>query len=206
MDTLAAFFEDRCVLGERLMTPASRLYKTYQLWCDEAGENAETQKMFSMRLSERGLISKKITRGQHKDRKGWLGIGLRADDPEPEDPDDGDNANPYRPSRADDRPLSSHAADDHPLEKKSAFAGKTPEGDPTADDRGPLNQQLPYENPRVREGSGKRSSSSAIVRSDPNGVEKGAGKEPVHSDQEACSAPAVAPPPDTPDDQWEGSF
>src|SRR5215210_1042393 len=94
MDTLAAFFEDRCVIREGLLTPASRLYKQYQMWCDDAGENAETQKMFGMRLSERGFVSEKIKRGQHKDRKGWRGIGLRADDPEPEDPDDSANIPP----------------------------------------------------------------------------------------------------------------
>jgi putative DNA primase/helicase len=161
MDTLAAFFEDRCVIGERLMTPASRLYKTYQLWCDEAGEHAETQKMFGMRLSERGFVSEKFTRGPHKDRKGWLGIGLRADDPEPEDPDDGDNTELFEASGAGDGPLSAHTADDHPLGKKDVFAGKPPDRIPTADGRGPLNQQLSYDTPRVRKGSGKRSASSA---------------------------------------------
>jgi len=164
MDTLAVFFEDRCVLGERLMTPASRLYKTYQLWCDEAGEHAETQKMFGMRLSERGFVSEKITRGPHKDRKGWLGIGLRADDPEPEDPDDGDNTELCGASGAGDGPPSPPTADDRPLGKKGAFTGKTSGGNPAADDSGPLNQQLPHDTPRVREEPGKRSASSAIVR------------------------------------------
>ena len=89
MDTLAAFFEDRCVIRREAMTPASLLYKQYQRWCDDAGENAETQKMFGMRLSERGFFSEKIKRGHHKDRKGWFGIGLRADDPESEDQVDG---------------------------------------------------------------------------------------------------------------------
>jgi len=160
MDTLAAFFEDRCVIGERLMSPASRLYKTYQLWCDEAGEHAETQKMFGMRLTERGFVSEKITRGPHKRRKGWLGIGLRADDPEPEDPDDGDNTELFEASGAGDGPPSVHAGDDGPPGKKGVFAGKPPDITPTGDDRGPLNQQLLYESPRVREGSGKRSPSS----------------------------------------------
>jgi len=75
MDTLTAFFEDRCVISERLVTPASRVYKQYQMWCDNVEEDAETQKLFGMRLSERGFVSEKIKRGQHKDRKGWRGIG-----------------------------------------------------------------------------------------------------------------------------------
>jgi putative DNA primase/helicase len=167
MDTLAAFFEDRCVLGERLMTPASRLYKTYQLWCDEAGEHAETQKMFGMRLSERGFVSEKITRGSHKDRKGWLGIGLRADDPEPEDPDDGDNAKLCGASGTGDGPLSGHTAEDHPPGEKGAFAGKTPDRNSTEDDSGPKNQQLPHGYPRVGEVVEKRSASSASSAGEP---------------------------------------
>src|SRR5919112_2145399 len=87
MDTLASFFEDRCVIRGGLLTPASRLYKQYQMWCDDAGENAETQKMFGMRLRERGFVSDKIKRGRHKDRKGWFGIGLRADHQDPEGPE-----------------------------------------------------------------------------------------------------------------------
>ncbi len=164
MDTLAAFFEDRCVIGERLMAPASRLYKAYQLWCDGAGEHAETQKMFGMRLTERGFVSEKITRGPHKRRKGWLGIGLRADDPEPDDdvddPDDGDNTGLFEAPGTGDGPPSGHAGDDGPPGKKGTFTGKMSGGAPAGDDRGPLNQQLPYDTPRVRKESGKRSPSS----------------------------------------------
>jgi putative DNA primase/helicase len=91
MDTLAAFIEDRCVVHEDAVAPATPLYKQYQMWCDDAGERPETQKMFGMRLRERGFSSDKIKRGPHKDRKGWFGIGLRADLPDPEDPEDGDD-------------------------------------------------------------------------------------------------------------------
>jgi len=148
MDTLAGFFEDRCVIDARLMTPASRLYKAYQIWCDGAGEHTETQKMFGTRLSERGFASEKIKRGQHKDRKGWLGIGLRADDPEPEDPDDGGNTKLYGASGAGDGPLAPNTADDRPLGENAGFAGETPGSAPTADDSGPLNQVSPLKPPR----------------------------------------------------------
>src|SRR5215207_2201851 len=84
MDTLAAFIEDRCVVREGIVAPATPLYKQYQMWCDDAGEKPETQKVFGMRLRERGFTSDKIKRGPHKDRKGWFGIGLRADRPDPE--------------------------------------------------------------------------------------------------------------------------
>ncbi len=161
MDTLAAFFEDRCVIREGVLTPASRLYKQYQMWCDDAGEHAETQKMFGMRLSERGFVSEKIKRGQHKDRKGWLGIGLRADDPEPEEPDDGDNTSPNNAPSIGDGPPGGGRADDPPPREKRGFAGESLDKSPVADDSGPKNQQVPHETPRVREVVEKRSASSA---------------------------------------------
>jgi len=87
MDTLAAFIEDRCVVREGIVAPATPLYKQFQMWCDDAGEKPETQKVFGMRLRERGFTSDKIKRGPHKDRKGWFGIGLRADHQDPEGPE-----------------------------------------------------------------------------------------------------------------------
>jgi putative DNA primase/helicase len=161
MDTLAAFFEDRCVIREGLLTPASRLYKQYQMWCDDAGEHAETQKMFGMRLSERGFVSEKIKRGQHKDRKGWRGIGLRADDPEPEDPDDGANIPPYAAPGADDGPPGGPPADDRPQEQDADFAGNSDSASGRADHSGPKNQNPAYAAPRVEKDSEKRSASSA---------------------------------------------
>src|SRR5215211_718272 len=161
MDTLAAFFEDRCVIREGLLTPASRLYKQYQMWCDDAGEHAETQKMFGMRLSERGFVSEKIKRGQHKDRKGWRGIGLRADDPGPEDPDDGDNVPPGGAPGAADGPPGSPSADNRPRGQDTGFAGNSSRASGRADHSGPKNQNPPYSSPRVEKDSEKRSASSA---------------------------------------------
>jgi putative DNA primase/helicase len=161
MDTLAAFFEDRCVIREGLLTPASRLYKQYQMWCEDAGENAETQKMFGMRLSERGFASEKIKRGQHKDRKGWRGIGLRADDPEPEDRDGSANIPPDDAPSAGDGPPGGPSADDRPRAQDAGFAGNSPNASGRADHSGPINQDPPYAAPRVGEDSEKRSASSA---------------------------------------------
>jgi putative DNA primase/helicase len=161
MDTLAAFFEDRCVIREGLLTPASRLYKQYQMWCDDAGENGETQKMFGMRLSERGFVSEKIKRGQHKDRKGWRGIGLRADDPGPEDPDDGGIIPPDSAPGTTDGPPSGSSADDHPHVQGSGFAGNSTNAGGRADYSGPKNHNLPCAAPRVEKDAEKRSASSA---------------------------------------------
>jgi putative DNA primase/helicase len=79
MDTLAAFFEDRCVIDPKATVPATPLYRSYQRWCDDSGEASESQKRFSSRLLERGFDSFRYTAGSQRGRKGWSGIGLRDD-------------------------------------------------------------------------------------------------------------------------------
>ncbi len=166
MDTLAAFFEDRCVIRNGVMVPASLLYKQYQLWCDDAGENAETQKMFGMRLSERGFISAKIKRGPHKDRKAWLGIALRADDPGPDDPYDPDENPPDGSLGGNDGPPAGGLADDPPRAQKPSFAGKSLRLGVVADDSGPKKQKTSLGKPRGKENVEKRSASSASSADD----------------------------------------
>lgn len=158
MDTLAAFLEDRCVVSEDLVAPATPLYKQYRFWCDDSGEKPETQKMFGMRLRERGFLNEKITSGPHKDRKGWFGIGLRADHPDPEDPD---NGGADGPPESGDSPLGGLSADDGPLDQNNAFAGKRSGETPEADHSGPKNQTLQAENTREERDVEKRSASSA---------------------------------------------
>jgi P4 family phage/plasmid primase-like protien len=161
MDTLAAFIEDRCVVREGIVAPATPLYKQYQMWCDDAGEKPETQKMFGMRLRERGFVSDKITRGPHKDRKGWFGIGLRADHPDPEDPGGGNDVPSGGPRRTDEGPPRGRPAEDGPLggsrSSKANSSGVTAPGGQS----GPKNQDPPYAAPRGEKDSEKRSASSA---------------------------------------------
>ena len=161
MDTLAAFLEDRCVVRPDVVAPATPLYKQYQMWCDDAGEKPETQKMFGMRLSERGFVNAKLTRGPHKDRKGWLGIGIRADDPGPNDPDDGSETPPDPPQDGGYGPLGEPLADDGPLAETSEFAGKASGVLLKADHSGPLKQKVQPGKPRVDKNVEKRSASSA---------------------------------------------
>lgn len=161
MDTLAAFLEDRCIIREDLVVPATPLHKEYLQWCDDTGEKRETQKLFGMRLSERGFVSVKLTSGPYKDRKGWQGIGLRADDPGPKDPDDGRDPPPGPPVYGGDGPLSGPRADDGPPSPSRGFAGKTDHTPAIADDRGPSNQKLSVQKPRVDKVLEKRSASSA---------------------------------------------
>jgi putative DNA primase/helicase len=161
MDTLAAFIEDRCVVREGIVAPATPLYKHYQMWCDDAGEKPETQKMFGMRLRERGFVSDKIKRGPHKDRKGWFGIGLRADHPDPEDPEGSNDEPAGGPGAGDEGPRSGRSAEDGPLaEFRLSKPNSSGEGAQSGQS-GPKRENPPYHPPRVEKDSEKRSASSA---------------------------------------------
>jgi putative DNA primase/helicase len=161
MDTLAAFIEDRCVLGEGLVAPATPLYKQYQMWCDDAGEKPETQKMFGMRLRDRGFENGKIKRGTHKDLKGWFGIGIRADHPDPDEPPNGTRAAGRASARGGDGSPSAPPADDRPRPETPEFAGEMSGGFSLADHGGPKNQNLGHTQARGEEVLEKRSASSA---------------------------------------------
>lgn len=161
MDTLAAFIEDRCVLDRDAMAPAGLLYKQYQLWCDDAGERKETQKVFGSRLRERGFESVKIRSGPHKDRKGWLGIGVRADHSSSDDPTIRVGRDGAPPTDGEDGPLDGDAADDGPRGESTGFAGKNDADNERADHSGPKNQHPDYGEPREEEDVETRSAWSA---------------------------------------------
>jgi putative DNA primase/helicase len=107
MDVLAAFIEDRCVVGRGLEAQATPLYNAYREWAESAGEKAEKQRGFGMRLTERGFAREKRG-GTYR----WLGIGLRHDGPGPS----GGNG---------------------PGGKNSDFAGKSPDRPDDAGPSGP---------------------------------------------------------------------
>jgi len=161
MDTLAAFIEDRCVVREGVVAPATPLYKQYQMWCDDAGEKPETQKMFGMRLRERGFVNDKIKRGPHKDRKGWFGIGLRADHPDPEDPEGGNDESSGGSGAGDEGPPRGRSTEDGPLGECRSSKPNSSGGGAQSGQSGPKNQNPPYHPPRVEKDSEKRSASSA---------------------------------------------
>jgi phage/plasmid-associated DNA primase len=161
MDTLAAFIEDRCVVREGIVAPATPLYKQYQMWCDDAGEKPETQKMFGMRLRERGFTSDKIKRGPHKDRKGWFGIGLRADHPDPEDPEDSSDEPSGSSGAGDEGPQRGRPEEDGPLGESRSSKPDSSGGGAPSGQSGPKIRNPPYQSPRVGGDSEKRSASSA---------------------------------------------
>jgi phage/plasmid-associated DNA primase len=50
----AGFLFDCCEVGRDQRAYASDLYKAYKLWCDDTGEQRETQTKFGRRLTEKG--------------------------------------------------------------------------------------------------------------------------------------------------------
>jgi P4 family phage/plasmid primase-like protien len=161
MDTLAAFIEDRCVVREDAVAPATPLWKQYQLWCDDAGEKAGTQKVFGMRLRERGFVNEKIKRGPHKDRKGWFGIGLGADHPGPEDPEDRGDGPGGGAGGGGKGPRSGRSADDGPLGESRISKPSSSSAAENRGQSGPKNQNPSKQKPRVEKVLEKRSASSA---------------------------------------------
>lgn len=73
-DTLGAFLEDCCELGETHAEPASELYAAYKKWASEGGEYELPQTRFGRELEERGFSAEK--RGRGNARVKWR-TGLR---------------------------------------------------------------------------------------------------------------------------------
>jgi putative DNA primase/helicase len=76
MDVLAAFIDDECIVSEHARAGATALYTAYKTWCDENGEQPESQRRFGGRLKERGFESGRMTAGARKGSREWYGIGL----------------------------------------------------------------------------------------------------------------------------------
>jgi hypothetical protein len=117
--------------------------------------------MFGMRLRERGFASDKIKRGPHKDRKGWFGIGLRADHPDPGGGDNGDDGSPGGPGGADEGPHSERSAEDGPLGESRADKPDSSQAVAPGGQSGPKNQYPTKQPPHVEKDVEKRSASSA---------------------------------------------
>ncbi|MDQ3302271.1 MAG: phage/plasmid primase, P4 family [Actinomycetota bacterium] len=166
-DTLAAFFEDRCVIHPEAEIPATRLYKAYQEWCAGSGEADESQRRFGGRLRERGFVSFTYTAGPNRDRKGWRGIGLRDDrhddgpggsGPPPEQTvtaDDQTRASGIErdqdahntPEMGADRPQRGQSADNRPRGESRIGTPKNHEGADSADDCGQRIHNPPRNSP-----------------------------------------------------------
>jgi putative DNA primase/helicase len=177
MDTLAAFFEERCVIRPDAVAQATPLYKEYRMWCDDAGERPEKQKTFGMRLAERGFKRRRETSGVNKGRNIWIGIGLRNDI---KPPGGGDDGSPGEPS-----------GDDRSPDESGVGIGNTSGGGCGGERSEPTNQQVPLEYLRVRENVEKRFTSFTSFTADEKTT--GGGPQP-NSKNSQTHAPPDAPP------------
>lgn len=73
MDVVAAFLDDCCIIGPRYWVYSRELYAAYQKWAEENGERPMSQKMFAMRLQERGFTRERYGRAR---TWRWTGLGL----------------------------------------------------------------------------------------------------------------------------------
>ncbi len=146
MDTLAAFLVDRCVVREGVWALADKLYQRYAMWCDANGERQEAQKAFVARLSERGFVRKRATKGADKGRYIWLGVGIRDDN---DDPDD-DLGSPSEPKAR--RGLPAESRTDKPNTSLMNYSGEPSEA----------KNQINVENKKPRKEMGENGSLGSL--------------------------------------------
>jgi P4 family phage/plasmid primase-like protien len=139
MDSLGDFLEARCVVEPNATVTAAILYTQYGMWCEDTGERKETQTAFGARLSERGFESFKFTSGPNKDRKGWRGIGIKADSSGPEDGPPSPESSESRADRGSQTSQNGVGADSYSSSVNKGFAGETPSVEDRADSSGPKN-------------------------------------------------------------------
>ncbi len=74
-DTFAEFLAERCALGPDEWAQTSELRRTYNDWCEEAGQRTLNWQIVTGRLRERGCspASRKVG-GTPK--RGWRGVGV----------------------------------------------------------------------------------------------------------------------------------
>jgi putative DNA primase/helicase len=76
MDSLAAFFAERCVVGSPYRTGATELYKEYRDWAEQGGEHPMSQVRFGQRLGDNPDLER--VRDGNTGRMIWTGLGLRS--------------------------------------------------------------------------------------------------------------------------------
>jgi putative DNA primase/helicase len=76
MDTLGDFLGQCCVIGNQFHATAKDLYEAYEAWCEQNGEQPDSQKTFGAKLTDRGFAQIRFGSPQVRGRQG---IGLMAD-------------------------------------------------------------------------------------------------------------------------------
>jgi putative DNA primase/helicase len=75
MDTLGEFVESCCILQEGISTTAGELYRAYEGWAHQSGEQPISKTAFGKALMERGLEKGKGAKGIRY----WSGVALKAE-------------------------------------------------------------------------------------------------------------------------------
>ena len=135
MDTLATFLDERCVIGEGFVVLAEQLYQQYTIWCDKSGERKEPQKAFVGRLTERGFVRARATRGVNRGRYIWRGIGLRHNDTPPDPDAEGSQREPKsgQGSHKEYRTDKPNSADAETSSESSEAKNQNPQGQNSRD-------------------------------------------------------------------------
>jgi putative DNA primase/helicase len=71
LDTVQAWIEECCVLGEQYFTPNRALYPSYRLWCEVTGIEPKKQKGLTQSLERKGLRKHRTER-----ERGMLGLKI----------------------------------------------------------------------------------------------------------------------------------
>jgi putative DNA primase/helicase len=71
-DFLAAFLADKCTADPKGAASAGSLYKAYESWCADNGEEPAAQKVFGSELGSRGFLQ-----GKKHGTRCWKGLRLR---------------------------------------------------------------------------------------------------------------------------------
>jgi len=79
-DTLGQFIEECCTAGDTECVQANDMYQSFYRWALQQGEHPWTNKVFKLRLEERGYHRARRATGYY-----WLGLGLREDAPDGRD-------------------------------------------------------------------------------------------------------------------------
>ncbi|MBN9759857.1 hypothetical protein DMP14_31530 [Pseudonocardia sp. Ae707_Ps2] len=74
-DLIGGFLSARCVVHPDAEVRASALYAEYKRWCDDVGENIQSQRNFGMRLGSRPGFNKR--KAGHENTITWFGLGLK---------------------------------------------------------------------------------------------------------------------------------
>jgi putative DNA primase/helicase len=76
-DTIGAFLEECCIVGDVQVVPANDLYRSFHRWSLEQGENPWSNKVFKLRMEERGF-----KRARGSGGVAWRGLSLQAGAPD----------------------------------------------------------------------------------------------------------------------------